>query len=148
MFLTCIYRSPGQNDEEFENFCVNFDLLLSNINDEIPICSIITGDFNALCSNWRENDIANSVGKELDSLTSSAGYSQIIEKPAHIANNSMSCIYLLFCTNTNVISKHGADVSFLQNVIAILFLVRLTFAYPSHQLKDLKIFRLVQKLNF
>ena len=32
---------------EFENFCANFDLLLININEEIPICSIITGDFNA-----------------------------------------------------------------------------------------------------
>ena len=28
-FLTCIYRSPSQNNEEFENFCINFDLLLS-----------------------------------------------------------------------------------------------------------------------
>ena len=32
--------------------CLTFDLLLSNINEEIPICSIITGDFNAYSSNW------------------------------------------------------------------------------------------------
>ena len=32
-FLTCIYCSPSQNNEEFENFCGNFDLLLSNINE-------------------------------------------------------------------------------------------------------------------
>ena len=51
-FLTCIYRSPSQNNEEFESFCTNFDILLSNINEEIPICSIITGDFNARSSNW------------------------------------------------------------------------------------------------
>ena len=88
-FLTCIYRSPSQNNEEFENFCVHFDLLLSNINEEIPICSIITGDFNARSSNWWKNDITNSLGQELDSLTSSAGYSQIIDKPTHIVNNSM-----------------------------------------------------------
>ena len=37
-FLICIYRSPSQNNEEFENICVNFDLLLWNINEEIPIC--------------------------------------------------------------------------------------------------------------
>ena len=73
-FLTCIYRSPSQNNEEFENFCVNFDLLLSNINEEIPICSIITRDFNARSSNWWKNDINKSVGQELDSLTSSAEY--------------------------------------------------------------------------
>ena len=64
-FLTCIYRSPSQNNEESENFCINFNLLLSNINEEIPICSIITRDFNACSSNWWENDITNSVGQEI-----------------------------------------------------------------------------------
>ena len=78
-------------------FCVNFDLLLSNKNEEIPICSIIIGDFNARISNWWKNDITNSVGQELDSLTSSAGYSQIIDKATHIVNNSMSCIDFIFC---------------------------------------------------
>ena len=51
-FLTCIYCSSSQNNEEFEHFWANFDLLLTNINEEIPICSIITGDFNARSSNW------------------------------------------------------------------------------------------------
>ena len=61
-----------------------------------------------------ENDITNSIGQELDSLTSSAGYSQIIDKLSHIVNNSMSCIDLIFCTNANVISKHGVDVSIFE----------------------------------
>ena len=113
-FLTCIYRSPSQNNEEFENFCVNFDLLFSNINEEIPICSIITGDVNAHSSNWWKNDITNTVGQELYSLTTSAGYSPIIDKPTHIVNNSMSYIVLIFCTNTNVNSKHGVDVSIFE----------------------------------
>ena len=52
--------------------------------------------------------------RNLNSLTSSAGYSQIIDKPTHIVNNSMSCIDLIFCTNTNVISKHGVDVSIFE----------------------------------
>ena len=64
-------------------------------------------------TDWK-NDITNSVGHELDSLTSSAGYSQIIDKPTHIVNNSMSCIDLIFCTNTNVIFKHGVDVSIFE----------------------------------
>ena len=51
-FLTCIYRSPSQNHEESGNICVKFDLLLSNINDKIPIYSIVTGNFNAHSSNW------------------------------------------------------------------------------------------------
>ena len=115
MFLTCMYHSPYQNHEEFENFCINFVLLLSNINNKLPICSIFPRKFNNCSSNWWENDITNSVGQELDSITSSAGYSQIV-------NNSISCINLIFRTNANVISKHRVYVSILKNAIKILFL--------------------------
>ena len=110
-FLTCINRSPSQNHEEFQNFCTKFDTLLNNINDEFPICSVVTGDFNARNSRWWKNDITNSAGLELDSLTSSAGYTQIMDKPTHAINSSMSCIDLIFCTNLNVISKHDVDVT-------------------------------------
>ena len=110
-FLTCIYCSPSQSQDEFKNFCTNFDILLNNINDELPLCSIVTGDFNARCSRWWKNDINNLQGQELDSLTLSAGYNQIIDKPTHVINTSMSCIDLIFCTNQSVISNHGVDVS-------------------------------------
>ena len=49
--------------------------------------------------------------QEIDSLILSAGYKQIIDKPTHIVNNSISCIGLLFCTNRNTISSYGVDVS-------------------------------------
>ena len=65
-FLNCLYRSPSQNQDEFENFCTKFDVLLSQINDELPICSVVTGDFNARCSRWCRNDITNFAGKEID----------------------------------------------------------------------------------
>ena len=90
-FVTCTYRSLSQNQDEFKNFCTNFDILLNNINDEILLCLIVTGDFNACCSSWWKN--------ELDSLSLSAGYNQIIDKPTHVINSSMSCIDLIFCTN-------------------------------------------------
>ena len=41
-------------------------------------------------------------GKKL-TLISSAGYKQIIDKPTHVINNSMSYIDLIFCTNQNLI---------------------------------------------
>ena len=81
------------------------------MNNEFPLCSIIPGDFNARCSRWWKNDITNSTGHEINSLTSSAGYKQIIDKPTHVINNSMSCIDLIFCTNQNVVSNYGVDVS-------------------------------------
>ena len=73
-FLTCIYRSPSQSHDEFESFGVNFDILLNNINDEFPICSILTGYFNARSPSWWKNDITNTPGQEIDSLTSLAGH--------------------------------------------------------------------------
>ena len=79
--------------------------------DELPLCSIVTGEFNARCSRWWKNDITNLQGQELGSLTLSAGYNQIIDKPTHVINISMPCIDLIFCTNQSVISNHGVDVS-------------------------------------
>ena len=51
-FFSCLYRSPSQGREEFESFCTDFDLFLSNINDLSLVCSIITGDFNARSTKW------------------------------------------------------------------------------------------------
>ena len=118
MFLTCIYRSPSQSHDEFDDFCTKFDLLLRNINinREFPLCSIVTEDFNARCSRYWQNDVTNLAGQEIDSLTLSAGYKQIIDKPIHVVNNSMSCIDLLFCTNQNTISNYGVDVPIFENI--------------------------------
>ena len=110
-FLTCAYHSPGQSQEEFEIFCTNCDVLLSHINDEFLFCLIVTGNFNARCTNWWKDNIANSTGREIASLTSSAGYTQIIDKPTHVIFNSVLCIDFVFCTNQNVISKYGVDFS-------------------------------------
>ena len=49
-FLTCLYRSPSQYQGDFENVCTNFDILLSKVNDELPISLIVRSDFNAPCS--------------------------------------------------------------------------------------------------
>ena len=43
-FLTCVYCSASQNHDKFEDFCTKFYLLLRNINNGFPLCSIVTGD--------------------------------------------------------------------------------------------------------
>ena len=93
---------PSQNHDEFGNFRAKFDTCFNDINDGFPICSVLTVDFNARNSSLRKNDIINSSGLELDSLTSSARYRQITNKPTHAING----IELIFCTNLNVIFKH------------------------------------------
>ena len=98
---TCSYRLPGESQDEFQNFCTNFDIIFSQINYELPICSIVTGDF--ICSWLWINDIAGFAGKEIDFLTSPTGLHKSFKNPLND---------LIFCTNQNVISKYDADVSF------------------------------------
>ena len=77
----------------------------------MPLCSVVTRDFNACCRNWWEDVFNNLAGQEIASLTLSAGYTQIIIKPTYVINNLISCIGLILCTNQNVISKYGVDAS-------------------------------------
>ena len=41
-FLTCLYRSLSQTQHKFENFSTNLDTLMDYINNELPICSVIS----------------------------------------------------------------------------------------------------------
>ena len=45
-FFTCLYRSPSQNCDQFSDFCKDFSVLLYNVNDHRPSCSVIVCDFN------------------------------------------------------------------------------------------------------
>ena len=47
-FVNCIYHNEF-NSDEFQNLCVNFHTLLNDVNNEFPICSVVTGNFNS-CS--------------------------------------------------------------------------------------------------
>ena len=58
--------------------------------------------------------ITNTPGQKIDSLRSSAGYTQIIDKRNHIVNNSVSCIDLIFYTNKNINSNHGINVTIFE----------------------------------
>ena len=139
MFSDLSLLFPKWESSRVWRFLYKIELLMSNINNEFPLGSIITGDFNARCSRWWKNYINNATGQETDSLTSSAGCKQIIDKPTRVLNNSMSCIDLIFCTNQNVISNYGVDVSmFKKCVIIISFMEKLTFVSPSHLYMSVK----------
>ena len=94
-FFTCFYRSPNQGHEEFENFCSELNLLLTNVNHNQPACSIPIGDFNVKCSKWCSSDKNNKPGLEIDNITTTAGYSQLMNKPTHFINGTSSCIDLI-----------------------------------------------------
>ena len=48
-FFTWTYRSQSQTRDEFKNFSSEQNLLLTNINNNQPACSILIGDFDAKC---------------------------------------------------------------------------------------------------
>ena len=72
-FFSCLYRSPSQKQDEFEEFYNDLNLLLFNINDVNPTLSVITGDFNAKSSRWWSRDKDNAEIQEINSLPSACG---------------------------------------------------------------------------
>ena len=103
------YRSPSQNHEELEDFSSNLDLLLSNINDNHPTCSVRIGDFNAKSSKWCNSNKSNRSGIELDNITTSADYSQLINELTHFVNKISFCIDLIFSSDLNITRNCGTE---------------------------------------
>ena len=51
---------------------------------------------------WCTTDKNNAAGLEIDIFTTTAGYSQMINKPIHFISESSSCINLIFSSNTSL----------------------------------------------
>ena len=129
-FFTCLYRSPSQSHDELERFCANFDLLLSNINDLHPTCSIVLGDCNAKCSKWCASDGNNAAGIELDNITTTSCYNQMIDKPTHYINESSSFIDLIFSSNVNLTKYCGVEQSLYETCHHNIIYGTLNFNIP------------------
>ena len=84
MFVSVIYHSSSQSNNEFEVFLSNMEKLLSDIKKCKPSLSVIAGDFNARSSYWWCKDINTTEGSKLFSLTSSNGFFQLINEPTHV----------------------------------------------------------------
>ena len=69
-----------------EHFCSSLDSLLSNIKDQHQACSIVIGDFNVKCWKWCTAGKDNTAAFELENITATAGYSQMINKPTQFIN--------------------------------------------------------------
>ena len=52
-----IYRSPSQNNSEFDLFLSSFEKILNTISKRKPFLSVATCDFNARSSSWCPKDI-------------------------------------------------------------------------------------------
>ena len=90
MFVSVIYRSRSQNNNERKVFLSNMEKLLSDINKCKPSLSVITSDINAKSSYWWCKDINTAERSKLFSLASSNGFSQLINEQTHIQANRSS----------------------------------------------------------
>ena len=113
--MSVIYRSSSQNNSEFDSFLSNLEQLLRDINKCKPTVYVITGGFNARSSSWLSEDFNTSEGTKLYSLTSSNGFSQLINEPTHIKTNSSSCIDLIFTDQLNLSVNSGVHSSLHPN---------------------------------
>ena len=52
VIVSVIYRSPGQNSNQFELFLSNLENFSSDINNRKSSLSVVTGDFNAVSPPW------------------------------------------------------------------------------------------------
>ena len=134
IILPVIYRSPSQNNPEFDSFLSNLEQLLRDISKCKPIVSVITGDFNARSlSRWSE-DINTSEGTKLYLLTSSNGFSQLMNEPTHIQTNSSSCIDLIFTDQQNLSVNSGFHASLHPNchhqIVHTKFNLNISYAPP------------------
>ena len=111
IIVSVVYRSPSQNSDEFQLFLTNLERLFSDINKRKPSLSVVTGDFNARSSYCWSNDINSTEGTNLFSLTSSSGFSQLINEPTHFQNNSSSCIELILTDQPNLSVNTGVHSS-------------------------------------
>ena len=68
---------PKLGSDEFDTFCSNLSLFLSNINYLNHTFQIVTDDFNTETSTWWSSDEETFEGRAIHSLTTSAGGSRI-----------------------------------------------------------------------
>ena len=62
-----------------------------------------------MSSKWSNSDKSNRAGIELDNITISAGYSQLINKPTHFVNKTSPCIDLIFSSDLSITSNCGIE---------------------------------------
>ena len=79
-----LYVSPNQSEDDFENFCNNFELTLDVVSATNLFLTVAIGNFNAKSSNQYTDDTTNFEGSKIQATTSQFGLQQIINEPTPI----------------------------------------------------------------
>ena len=113
-FIT-LYRSPSQNQDDFQAFIDNLEMNLETLAQRNPFLMVVIGDFNAKSKHWCSQDSTNFEGITIENVTSQFGLSQIITEATHILESSSSCIDLIFTTQPNLVVESGVHPSLHPN---------------------------------
>ena len=74
--FSCLYRSPGQTQDELKTFLKNFELPLGVIHAKNNL-----GDVNAKSNNWYKADITSLQGSKTDTITCHYGLNKLTLQP-------------------------------------------------------------------
>ena len=114
-YVITLYRSPSQNQSEFEHFLLSLENLLCSIRNKDPTCTILLGDLNARSKSWWVHNITSNEGTQTESISSLYGFSQLISEPTNILQNLLSCIDLIFTDQPNLVIKSRIKLSLHEN---------------------------------
>ena len=87
---------------------------------------IILGDFSARLKCWWSLDKQSKEGDSLFLISSTSGYTQLINSATHIIGNSSSCIDLIFTQQPFFVTSSGVHASLHNNCHH-----QITFAYTN-----------------
>ena len=110
-YVISLYRSPSQTSDEFVSFVSNLEKLLINVTSRDTHFLILLSDFNAKSKSWSVYDTTIEEGTILENVTSLYGMKQVVSVPAHIFQNSSSCIDLIFVNQPNLVIDSGIHPS-------------------------------------
>ena len=112
--MILLYRSPSQNNDEFENFINNLNLTLESVTEKKPFLTVLLGDFNAK-HNCCSDDRPTQEGRKIDNVASQFLLSQIIKEPTHISKSFSSCIDFTFTNQPNLVTDSCVHPSLHSN---------------------------------
>ena len=102
-----LYRSPSQTSDKFDSFLQLFEELLQDLFKFKSSFVLITGNFNYRNSNWYLEDPVRPHETCVKALTSFHGLHQLIKTPAHLLQNSATCIDLAFTNQPHLVMESG-----------------------------------------
>ena len=113
-FIT-LYRSPSQNQDDFQVFIDNLEMNLETLAQRNPFLMVVVDDFNAKLKQWCSQDSTNFEGITIENVTPQFGLSEITKEATHILEFFSSYNDLIFTTQPNLLVESGVHPSLHPN---------------------------------